>query len=183
MKDSVELARRTLFRSLGGFGSAGLQRNSNAGFRRSTSYGKRYAVEWANFPQHIRCFTERLQGVIIENQSAEETIHDHDWKETLFYVDPPYPQGTRNMNHGNAHYVHDADDVDHRRLAALLHAVKGMVIISGYPCDLYDLELYPDWKRVTRRNFSTGNGRKGVASPRTEVLWIKPGSERKGLFG
>jgi DNA adenine methylase len=62
IKDPVDRARRTIFRSIASFGSAGLQKNSNAGFRRSTSYGKRYAIEWANYPDQIISFTERLGG-------------------------------------------------------------------------------------------------------------------------
>jgi DNA adenine methylase len=60
--DPVELARRTIFRSIASFGSAGLQKNSSSGFRRSTSYGKRYANEWKIYPQHIASFTERMGG-------------------------------------------------------------------------------------------------------------------------
>jgi DNA adenine methylase len=40
------------------------------------------------------------------------------------------------------------------------------VIISGYPCDLYDQELYPDWLRDEREHFADG------AARRTEVLWM-----------
>ncbi len=43
-----------------------------------------------------------------------------------------------------------------------------MVVISGYPCDLYDKELFPDWHRETRRVMADG------ARKRTEVLWLNP---------
>jgi DNA adenine methylase len=180
IEDPVERARRTIFRSLASFGSAGLQRNSNAGFRRSTSYGKRYAVEWANYPQHIAAFTERWGGVIIENQSGEETIRNHDGPTTLFYVDPPYPHSTRNMDHGNARYEFEMSDQDHRQLAELLHSVRGMVVISGYRCGLYE-DLYPDWKKYTKRSTAGGNGG-GGSLKRTEVIWIKPGEKSNRLF-
>lgn len=39
-------------------------------------------------------------------------------------------------------------------------------MISGYPCDLYDRELYPDWARVERGHEAMNH------SLRTEVLWI-----------
>ncbi len=68
----------------------------------------------------------------------------------------------------------------HRELAELLHIAKGMVVLSGYPCDLYDLELYPGWKRVARKAFADG------AKERTEVLWLNDacaaGLEQHGLF-
>lgn len=40
------------------------------------------------------------------------------------------------------------------------------MVLSGYPCALYDEELYADWQRVERPHLADG-GR-----PRTEVLWI-----------
>lgn len=63
-------------------------------------------------------------------------------------------------------YRHEMSDDDHRALAATLRKVKGMVVISGYPCDLYDRELYPDWARVERGHEAMNH------SLRTEVLWI-----------
>ena len=59
-------------------------------------------------------------------------------------------------------------DDEHRALAEVLRGVRGFVVVSGYPCDLYDVELYADWKRVTRATFACG------AKRRTEVLWINP---------
>lgn len=56
-------------------------------------------------------------------------------------------------------------DVD-RALAAVLRAVRGMVVLSGYPSPLYDEELYPDWERFERRHQADG-GR-----ARTEVVWV-----------
>jgi DNA adenine methylase len=41
-----------------------------------------------------------------------------------------------------------------------------MVVLSGYPCDLYDKELYADWVRVERQAFADG------AKQRTEVVWM-----------
>ncbi len=50
----------------------------------------------------------------------------------------------------------------------LLRDLRGMIVISGYPCDLYDVELFPDWQRVQRDAYADG------ASRRTEVLWLSP---------
>ena len=46
--------------------------------------------------------------------------------------------------------------------------VRDYVVLSGYPCPLYDEELYPDWRRVTRKALADG------ARERTEVLWLSP---------
>ena len=63
-------------------------------------------------------------------------------------------------------------DDDHRDLAEALQAASGMVVISGYACDLYDDDLYPEWRRITRAAMADG------ARERTEVLWISPNAER-----
>ena len=57
-------------------------------------------------------------------------------------------------------------DDEHRKLAEVLHAAKGMVVLSGYPSDLYDNDLYADWERFERRHVADG----GLF--RTEVVWI-----------
>src|SRR5690606_4330319 len=103
--------------------------------------------------------------VVIENRDALEVIRAHDRPDTLHYVDPPYPLGTRDAG---TDYRHEMTGDDHRELADTLRSVKGMVVISGYPCELYDDELYPDWHRVERPHLADG------ARPRTEVLWLSP---------
>jgi DNA adenine methylase len=165
--DPVERARRTILRSLAGFGSASTNGDYATGFRaNSHRSGTTPAHDWANYPGHVSAFTARLAGVCIENRPAAEVILQHDREGTLFYVDPPYPHITRTMDRGNAVYANDMTDDDHRRLAEVLHQVEGMVVLSGYPCDLYDVELYPDWTRFERPHLADG------ARPRMEVLWI-----------
>ncbi len=58
-------------------------------------------------------------------------------------------------------------DVDHAELLRSVRALRGMVILCGYPSELYDRAL-PDWRRVERAALADG------ALPRTEVLWINP---------
>ena len=52
---------------------------------------------------------------------------------------------------------------------------KGMVIVSGYPCELYD-ELFGDWRRLDKRHHADG------AQDRTECLWFSPNLEVMSLF-
>jgi DNA adenine methylase len=165
--DPIENARRTLLRSFAGFGSASTNGEYVTGFRASSHRSHTTpAHDWAHYPDEIAAFVVRLQGVTIENRPAGDVIVQHDSRDTLFYVDPPYPHSTRNMRRGNAAYAHEMGDDDHRRLAALLHAVRGMVVLSGYPCDLYDRELLPEWERFERPHMADG------ARPRTEVVWL-----------
>ncbi len=111
--------------------------------------------------------------MITENRPAFEVIQQFDDPETLFYVDPPYPISTRN---GRDRYTHEMTDDEHRELARRLRDIKGMAVVSGYPCELYD-ELYPDWRRVERKAFADG------ARERTEVLWLSPNIRDVSLFG
>lgn len=176
----VEAARRTILRSFAGFGSGATNSQHDTGFRaNSNRSGTTPAHDWSNFPRHIQSFTERLRGVVIENREAVAVMQHHDTPETLHYVDPPYPLGTRYMDAGSKVYAYDLADDDHRALARALRGLRGMVVLSGYPCDLYDVELYPDWQRIERKAHADG------ARDRTEVLWLSPNIMRRqpALFG
>ena len=130
------------------------------------------AQDWTAWPAQVEAFIERMRGITVECRPALEVIAQQDSDETLFYVDPPYPQSTRaSIRCGGdteRAYHKDMLDDDHRELAAVLRKVEGMVALSGYACDLYDLELYPDWERHQREAMADA----GVW--RTEVLWINP---------
>lgn len=170
--DPVEQARRGVVRAFMGFGSASFTRDHKTGFRsNSNRSGTTPAHDWANFPDVLDRFTERLAGVVIENKDAAEVMVQHDSPVTLHYLDPPYPFSTRVLPRGAASpfcYRHEMTDDDHRALAHIAHTLSGMVVLSGYPCDLYDRDLFPDWVRVERAAFADG------ARKRTEVLWINP---------
>jgi DNA adenine methylase len=56
---------------------------------------------------------------------------------------------------------------EHRALAEVLHACRGMAVLSGRPSALYD-ELYGGWVRVDRQALTDG----GVLA--AEVLWFNP---------
>lgn len=167
-ENPVEQARRTIVRSFMGFGSASTNRTHMTGFRaKSNRSGTTPAQDWQHWPDTVAMFTERLRGVVIECRPAIDVILQQDEPHTLFYVDPPYPLITRGCNSGvRQKYVHEMTDDDHVALAEVLHGVKGMVVLSGYPCDLYDVELFPKWKRFERKAFADG------AAERTEVLWL-----------
>jgi len=64
-------------------------------------------------------------------------------------------------------------DDDHRAMATVLHQVRGMVVLSGYRCDLYDLELFPKWKRLDRAAHADG------ARDRVESLYLNDAAVAK----
>jgi DNA adenine methylase len=118
-------------------------------------------------PAVLAQVAERMRGVVIESRPAHLVLQKHDGPTTLHYVDPPYPHSTRGDS-SRWNYVHEMSDEDHRSLAVVLHRLEGMVVVSGYPCWLYDAELYADWHRVERQTHADG------ARDRTEVLWLNP---------
>lgn len=171
--DPVEKARLTILRSFAGFGSASTNGKHSTGFRaKSWRSSTTPAIDWGNYPDNIRSFVDRLKGVVIENRDYADIIRQHDSPDTLHYLDPPYPQSTRNMQRGNASYAHEIDDTVHMAMAEQLDGIKGMAIVSGYRCDLYD-QLFAGWRRSEKKTFADG------ASPRIECLWINENAMRR----
>lgn len=162
--DPVERARRLVIRSFMGFGSNG--HNRKTGFRsNSNRSGTTPAHDWVNYPTALKAIVERLQGVVILNRDACEVMAGHDGPETLHYVDPPYVLDTR--TDAASDYAHELSDSDHENLLDFLDGLTGMVMLSGYPHDLYDARL-AHWTRITRRALADG------AAERVEVLWLNP---------
>lgn len=163
--DPVERARRLLVRSFMGFGSNSHNVRRRSGFRsNSERSGTVAAHDWAAYPGALDLVVARFRGVVIENRPAELVLREHDRPGTLHYVDPPYPVSTR--GDGKEDYAFEMTDDDHRALAGVLRGLRGMVLLSGYPCALYDEELYPDWARIEREHLVDG------ARRRREVLWM-----------
>lgn len=168
--DAVEQARRTIVRAFMGFGSdsaSGAQTGFRANGNRQNGHPAR---DWANYPPMLAAFLERLQGVVVESRNAIDTMRQHDAPATLHYVDPPYITVTRSRHtrRTGKGYRHEMTDEDHEILAATLHALEGYVVVSGYASALYDIHLFPDWKRVERPTKADG------ALDRVEVLWLNP---------
>ncbi|MFT4191889.1 MAG: DNA adenine methylase [Comamonas sp.] len=120
--------------------------------------------EWASYPRSLVSIARRLQGVIIECRPATEIIKAQDTPDTLFFVDPPYMPSTRTQSG----YRHEMTEAEHVALLNQLKTIKGLVVLAGYPSDLYDSAL-SDWRRVERPHRAAGSTR-----TRTEVLWISP---------
>lgn len=162
--DPVERARRLVIRSFMGFGSN--SHNRLTGFRsNSNRSGTTPAHDWVNYPDSLRGVVERLQGVVVLNRDACDVMAGHDSPDTLHYVDPPYVFDTRSDT--GKDYAHELSDTDHETLLDFLNGLRGMVMLSGYPCDLYDAAL-SGWHRVTRKALADG------AKERTEVVWMNP---------
>lgn len=173
----VERARRLIARSFMGFGSDAHNVAVRTGFRAiTTSSHANCAIDWANLPKALLLVVERLHGVVIEHRPAMDLLTAADRPDTLFYVDPPYlseTRSTKSRRDGRKYhsYTHEMSDDDHRCLLGVLTGVEGMVVLSGYPSDLYDQAL-AGWRRVQRMAMADG------ARERTEVLWINPAAAK-----
>ncbi|GLH47615.1 DNA adenine methylase [Pseudomonas lactis] len=169
--EPIERARRTIIRAQMGFGSAGATKGVT-GFRIDTKrqYGTAQSL-WASYPEQLAEVGQRLSGVLIENRPAIEVIKAHDGPQTLHYVDPPYVHDTRYKGASSGrYYKHEMDDAAHRELLGVLLELEGMVVLSGYPSDLY-AELLPGWASYsTSARISAGRG----TANRTECIWLNP---------
>jgi DNA adenine methylase len=165
--DQVERARRFFVRMSLGWGTR--MRSVNRSLRsRKGNDNATPAKEFSNYPKHIKSFTERLRGVVIENRPATQIIARHDEPDALFYLDPPYLHHLR-KDWGRNTYSCEMTDEDHVALAETLYQVKGYVVVSGYPSELYD-DLYTrrGWVLQTKKHHVEMN------KMTTEGLWLSP---------
>lgn len=172
-EDPIENARRTIVRSFMGYGSDGTTGVYRTGFRCTvTSTKKLPAKEWDTYPDALLTVIERLRGVVIESTDALKLMTRMDSPGTLHFCDPPYlpetrSQGNRRRGAGFHVYSHELSLEDHIRMLEILKSLAGMVVLCGYPSELYDESLV-GWRRVERGAYADG-GR-----ARTEVVWINP---------
>ena len=172
--DPVEAARRTIVRSHMGFGADGALGGAT-GFRGAGARAKQAttAQEWSNYPIALRRICARIQtGVMIEQMDALDLMRKVDAPDTLVYLDPPYPPetrsvGSRRKGRGYHAYNHELTTEEHAALLDFVKQLESMVIISGYPSDLYDRAL-AGWTREEMETFADG------ARPRVEVIWSNP---------
>lgn len=166
--DAVERARRTAVRAAMSFGSAGSTKG-RSGFRIDTrrKHGTASHV-WASYPPGLGLVGERFEGVVIENRPATSVLIQHDAPDTLHFVDPPYLPSTRDRHAIDRYYRHEMSQLDHGELLGVLKRLQGMVVLCGYPSDLYEHELI-GWHRHETSARASGN--RGTVL-RTEVVWL-----------
>lgn len=120
-----------------------------------------------SYVDRIAPAAERLKNVTLECRPALDIIRKYGSQpDVLLYVDPPYLGSTRDPGKSYRHELQGDDE--HRELAEALQACKAAVVLSGYPSDLYDHELYSGWDR---HSIAASTGQGGPRQERTEVLW------------
>jgi DNA adenine methylase len=164
--DDVEAARQLAVRCWMAFGARTAVKNS---WRHSTgkqiNNGPDCPKIWAKLPDLVVQVGQRLLHAQIDNRPALDVIRNIDGEESLIYVDPPYMKDTRSLN--GDQYRFEMSDHEHEMLLKALIENRGMVLISGYDCDLYR-DMLRDWQMVS---MSTRAER---AATRIESLWINP---------
>lgn len=119
---------------------------------------------WLGSVEGLAEIAQRLLRVQIEHTPAIEVIERYDSSETLFYCDPPYPHESRGDSKA---YAYEMSNYEHKRLAEILHRVKGKVALSSYHCDLMD-KLYRDWRCIE----APAKLCHSIKKLRTELLWV-----------
>jgi DNA adenine methylase len=168
--DDLEFARRFVMRhqmSIGGNGGAryatGWRHNGVENCHGGVIRG------WRKLPERFLQCMERLQDAHIENRDAVQLIERLNGLEVLVYADPPYPDSVRSKAGKGArmYAVEMMDDPSHAVLLTALMEHEGMVVLSGYACEMYD-DTLTDWMRVSRKSVAE------MGQAREEVLWINP---------
>lgn len=162
-EDDLEATRRFIIRSFMGMNSKGALAKSGFDARTNPDGYTSRLRSLADLPDQVALVAGRFLHVLIENCDAAKLVARYDRDDALIYLDPPYVAETRS----GKHYNHEMTDADHSALLSSIESSQSMVIISGYPSDLYDQAL-AGWFRVQTKAHTDG------AKARTEVLWINP---------
>lgn len=162
--DDIEAARQLAVRCWMTFGA---RTHCKTGWRHTTARcrggGPDNPKLWRRMPEVVRQVADRLLDAQIENRPGVEVIRINNGSDVLIYADPPYIKATRTLN--GDQYRHEMTDAEHVELLEALTAHQGMVLLSGYDCELYR-DMLPGWEFVTR-NVAAERGTK-----RTECLWM-----------
>jgi len=139
------------------------------------------ASAWRSRLRSLQFWHDRLLSVQLDCRDAVDVIQYWDSTGTVFYLDPPYPHGTRAPGSCRK-YRYEMTDEQHNKLIDILLTLKGKAILSGYRTHLYERL---DWPTIeirtachtaarTRSSKLRGTGALTKHAPRTEVLWISP---------
>jgi DNA adenine methylase len=123
---------------------------------------------WMGAVECLPAIHARLRRVLIECRPAVQLMHNHDVEGAVMYADPPYPAETRTTPDVYGEFEMSNDD--HREFLAAAKGLKhAKVLVSGYPCPLYDKAL----RGWNRHEFDLANHAAGGKQKRrmTEVVW------------
>jgi DNA adenine methylase len=123
-----------------------------------------------NLPQVV----ERLRMVQIENRDYRKIFEIYDSEETFFYCDPPYVKDIRKSYYN---YRYEFTLEDHKEFVERVLKLKGMVLISGYEHQIYEILEKEGWgKSYYFRRTSASLKARAVVK---EVVWWNKNLEEK----
>jgi len=126
----------------------------------------------------------RIARVQIDQRDALDVLRYWDGPDAVFYIDPPYPAGTRAKG-ATKTYRHEADDAHHAALVETLLSLHGAAVVSSYAGAIYAPLEAAGWERTDFQAVChaagrvRGSGLQGAGAatkkvPRTEVVWRNP---------
>lgn len=152
-------------------------------------YSNRSAKAFANLPEHLLYFHERLKLAQIDCIDSIEFIKYWDTPDTLFYIDPPYISSTRKLKRI---YAKELPDEYHERLVDTIINIKGKAVVShylhpiyerleGYGYERYEFHTVAHMSGIARSHELYGEERiRSRVAPRVECLWVKKDECEKG---
>jgi len=130
--------------------------------------------------ENLLPFAERIKDVIVFNESYEIFFtEEYDNSDVFLYLDPPYVPETRKSEE----YSFEMSTDDHKALVERLLKSKALIMLSGYPSDLYKPLKEQGWYRIDitftsalagRTNSSNLQGEGAVKKnqARIETIWM-----------
>jgi DNA adenine methylase len=167
--DPIEQARRTIIMANMSHNASKVMLRQANGFRVATTGYHRLPQDFRRHTEHLQQITNRLRDVVIENRDYRKILEANDRPNTLFYLDPPYMLSTRAC--ARKSYYAEFDEKDHIEFLQIITKLKGNVVLSGYPSQLYQDSLV-GWHSFSMQS-NTAAALPGK-SLRTEVLWLNP---------
>lgn len=148
---------------------------------------------WLSAIDRLPEIVARFQAIQIEHDDWRKIIARYDRPETLFYLDPPYVNGSRKDR--GTKYRCELTDLDHAELVDAALLTVGRVLLSGYASPLYTPLEQAGWTTLafaktctvagrTKQNGYLGVGSTQAAQAREERLWLNynpPGALPAGL--
>jgi len=128
-----------------------LRRMSKGGLKKIFAWSDKPKIcqnKWKAILDSLSKIAQRLEQVYIFNKPAIEVLNAFNKTNTLVFADPPEPI--------------TETEYDHTKLADLLKAYKGKVIVSNNSASLYN-RLYKSWNNAKKKCIKTS---------KTTCLWF-----------
>ena len=153
----------------------GFSNTLNGGWSSSVSGGNN-SYDWESRRKALKETLQRLKSVFIEKTNALDCITKWDSPQTLFYVDPPYPDS--NQGHYGGYTIDDF-----AKLCRTLDGIQGSYVLSNYdqkdvfPATATRVEMEAHCSASGKGQVGADRSRKVTTEElgnrkRTEVLWV-----------